>query len=192
MNTLSKDALRAQAKAARAALSAAERARRSEALCRRLSALPPLWEARTILSYCAVGAEVNLQPLHKALQRAGKRLCFPMVLGEGVMEGCLPAPPEGFCAGPFGIPKPQGASVAPEDIDLILAPCLAFDARGTRLGMGGGYYDRYLARCPRALVIAVGFECQRVERLPREIFDRPVSAAVTEDGVYCFAAGVWN
>lgn len=186
MNIWSKQEARAATKAARAALSVEERAVKSKEICRRLLALPELAQAHTILSYAPLPGEVDLKSLHEALAAAGKRICFPVTGDGGTMETVLPGPGAAWKSGSFGIREPEGAPVPPEEIELVLAPCLAFDDRGTRLGWGGGYYDRYLARCPQAWIIAVAFECQRMADLPREEHDRPADMAVTEEGIYCF------
>jgi 5-formyltetrahydrofolate cyclo-ligase len=69
---------------------------------------------------------------------------------------------------------------------------VGFDHQGHRLGMGGGYYDATLAYLTRRrvwkkpLLIGVGFECQRVERLPHDPWDAPLDAALTEHNLYVF------
>jgi len=96
----------------------------------------------------------------------------------------------------FGIPEPVVPArhwVRAQDLDLILMPLVAFDARGNRLGMGGGFYDRSLAflrhrqlwRKPHLIGLAHDF--QRVERLDASAWDVPLQAVVTDQGVYNFS-----
>ena len=88
--------------------------------------------------------------------------------------------------GAFGIPEPvpeKGMTVTPEDIDLVVSPCSSFDETFMRLGMGGGYYDRFLPKCAKADVMLVAYECQRAEKIPAEDWDVPVPCIVTENGV---------
>src|SRR5687767_13746260 len=87
----------------------------------------------------------------------------------------------------FGIPEPTGRRCAPQQLDLVLLPLVAFDRRGARLGMGGGFYDRTFAflrvagrRKPRLVGLAHHF--QEVAQLPREPWDVPLAAIVTERG----------
>ena len=85
--------------------------------------------------------------------------------------------------GAFGIPEPVlelGRVIPPEDIDLVVSPCSSFDESGMRLGMGGGYYDRYLPKCTKADVMLVAYECQGCEAVPAEPWDVPVPCIVTE------------
>ena len=68
------------------------------------------------------------------------------------------------------------------DIDLYLMPLLAFDLKGNRLGMGGGYYDRYLANIQTGIRAGVAFNCQQVEQLPTEHWDVKLHTIFTEQG----------
>ena len=95
--------------------------------------------------------------------------------------------PGGWTPGPFGIPEPEAETseeVPPEEIDLVICPGTAFDSRGTRLGMGGGYYDRFLPRCRRAGIIMAAFEDQRAERIPHIETDIGMERIITEAATY--------
>lgn len=86
-------------------------------------------------------------------------------------------------SGPLGIPYPVGTPEASPD--TVLLPVVAFDAKGYRLGYGGGYFDRTLAALPRRpLVIGLGYECQFIETIHPLEHDIPVDYVVTERGVY--------
>ena len=73
--------------------------------------------------------------------------------------------------------------LSPEEIDLVLLPCVAFDRCGHRLGHGAGYYDRYLPQT-HAAAVAVAFEAQKLPRVSADRFDRSMDAIVTEERVY--------
>ena len=179
---MSKGEQRAAALAARRALSPQRRRANSEKLCRRLWELPELRAARTVLSYAALEDEADLSALHERLD-PGVRLCFPVSLKGGVMEAWRPG---NWVKGPYGIWEPDrscSARVEPEELDLVLAPCVAFDEQGNRLGHGAGYYDRYLPRC-RCPVIAAAFEVQKLPRVETDGHDRIMDAVVTEKKVY--------
>lgn len=90
---------------------------------------------------------------------------------------------EPLIAGPFGIPEPASSlpELDPASFDVMLVPGVAFTATGARLGQGGGYYDRILAR-PHGLAIGVAWAFQVVAEVPLDPWDQPVDALVTEAG----------
>jgi 5-formyltetrahydrofolate cyclo-ligase len=95
--------------------------------------------------------------------------------------------PGGWVKGGYGIWEPDRSCSRlnePDEIDLVLAPCVAFDGENRRLGHGAGYYDRYLPRCSRAVIVAVAFEAQRLEHLVCDAHDVPADIVVTERGVF--------
>ena len=68
--------------------------------------------------------------------------------------------------------------------DVILVPCLAFDGQRYRLGWGGGWYDKFLARQPQALKVGLAYKDSLIPSLPREPHDIPLDMIITEDQVY--------
>ena len=173
---------RALALSARRAMSPGRRRANSEKICKRLRELDAVREAKVILSYVALEDEADLSALHERIT-PGPRLCFPVSLPGGVMEAWEPGD---WKRGPYGIWEPDRAvstKVEPEELDLVLAPCVAFDEERRRLGHGAGYYDRFLSRC-RCPVIAVAFEAQKLPRIVTEPHDRTMDAVVTEKRIY--------
>ena len=83
-------------------------------------------------------------------------------------------------------PGTPAQALAPwlDQLDLVLVPCTAFDADCYRVGMGKGYYDRYLPRCTRAVKIGIALEVQRVPRAAVDAHDQRLDAFVTERGIY--------
>ena len=86
-------------------------------------------------------------------------------------------------AGRTPVPE-RSVLLQPEQLDLVLVPCTAFDAGCYRVGMGKGYYDRYLPRCTRAVKIGIALEVQRVPRAAVDDHDQRLDAFVTERGIY--------
>ena len=84
----------------------------------------------------------------------------------------------------FGIPEPAQPEVVTPTV--VLAPLVAFDDRGHRLGMGGGYYDRFFAATPTTARIGIAHECQRAPALPATSSDVSLTAVVTENGWQSF------
>ena len=81
----------------------------------------------------------------------------------------------------FSAPDPEKSTwVDPKKIDVVIVPMVGFDKDNNRLGQGGGYYDRYLTRCPGAKHIAVAFAEQEFDRIETDFFDLPVDMVVTD------------
>jgi len=92
--------------------------------------------------------------------------------------------------GLLGIPTPSKESpiIAPQDIDLVVVPCLACDTSGYRIGYGGGYYDRYLASARQATSVALCRESLLLEQVPREAHDIPVDIVITNARIISVSA----
>ncbi len=172
---------------ARGALSPEDRAAASQRIVRAILASAQYRRAKTILLYKAFGSEVDLSALETQALRDGKRLVFPCCADRTTMLALAPRGADAWRRGAFGIrePTPEGSDrVAPEALDLVLCPCSGFDAARHRLGMGAGYYDRFLPQCANAAVCAVAFEAQRLDQICTEATDIPMQAVFTERAVY--------
>ncbi|PQA53700.1 5-formyltetrahydrofolate cyclo-ligase [Siphonobacter curvatus] len=90
----------------------------------------------------------------------------------------------------WGIPEPVpqlGLKIAPEELDAVLVPLLAFDRRGYRVGYGMGFYDRFLAQCrPDVLKIGLSFFEPVESIIDVDNFDIPLTACVTPKGIWRF------
>lgn len=169
---------------ARESLTPEERAEKSSRAVERIAELPEFRQASVVMIYRAVRGEMTLEQLPGHPAARGKRFAYPRCAGPGTMQAMIPG---GWKEGFRGIPEPDpvcSEEVAPEEIDLVICPGAAFDRECTRLGMGGGYYDRFLPRCGKAAVILAAFEAQRADRLPREQWDIPMDRVVTEERIY--------
>ena len=172
--------------AARRALSEAERTKANAALCARIAALDCFQKAQNILLYAAFGGEADLTALAEEAAKQGKTLAYP-VCGEGFSLTAAVPGPDGWEIGTYGIRTPilsRSTVLPPEQLDLVLVPCTAFDADCRRVGMGKGYYDRYLPRCTQAVKIGVAFEAQRVDKAAVDAHDEKLDGFVTEGGIY--------
>ncbi len=187
-------ALRKEKIKAREALTPQERAEKSRSICAHILQTPEWKRAKTVMIYKFVKGEVQLTGLeeaNEALPEAERKtLLYPLCIEDrgmlAIAPGSMDLNSAAWKKGAFGIPEPvpeQGSVVAPEDIDLVVSPCSSFDGTFMRLGMGGGYYDRYLPKCRKADVMLVAFECQRAESIPAEDWDVPVPCIVTEERV---------
>ena len=181
-----KQAQRKAGRAARKALSAEERAAANAALCAQLWQLDAVQNARTILLYAAFGFEADLAAFAEKAQAMGRKLAYP-VCGEGYSLTAAVPEPDGWEVGQYGIRTPilsRSELLLPDTLDVVLVPCTAFDVECFRVGMGKGYYDRYLPRCKNAVKIGIAFEAQRVTRAAVDEHDQRLDAYVTERGIY--------
>ena len=181
-----KQAQRTSGKAARRALSPEQRAAANAALCARLWQLDAVQNAQTILLYAAFGGEADLTGFAAEAARRGKVLAYP-VCGENCSLAAAVPGPDGWETGLYGIRTPvleRSVLLEPEQLDLVLVPCTAFDADCFRVGMGKGYYDRYLPRCTKAAKIGIALEVQRVAHAAVDEHDQRLDAFVTERGLY--------
>lgn len=181
-----KRAMRREALAVRDGLSEDARRASSDAIAHHLLAMPELDGADTVLAFASFRSEVDTSPILTGLAGRGVRLCLPRVEDReiAIVVHRLGEP---LVAGPTGVPEPTGVEVvSAHAIDVVVVPGVAFDAAGGRLGYGGGYYDRLFRIAPRATRIAIGFESQVVDAVPRGGHDLPVDALVTESQVRRF------
>lgn len=183
----SKRALRRELRSRRASVSAGGRkrsARRATAALQRTR----LWrQARHVALYLSCGSEMPTTPLIEQAWVQRKRVYVPCIEREGRMrfvELCRGAP---MRRNRYGILEPAGHTVRRplRSIDLLLAPLLGFDAHGFRLGAGGGFYDRALARRLPARPLCLGWALaiQEIPLVPRDPWDQRLDGIVTDRGL---------
>lgn len=179
-----KQAARRHFAALRRSLSTLAKEKRSAAICQQISSSSPWSQAGKILFYWPLAGEADVRPLLEQAQKQGKQPFLPLLDAQrpGLMEAAAYTGEACLQQGEHGIWQPQDTSIlAPEGLDMILIPALAFDVIGYRLGFGGGYYDRYLLRT-QAIRLGVCWECCfSLKPLPREKHDVPVHYIMTEE-----------
>ncbi|MFI4862169.1 MAG: 5-formyltetrahydrofolate cyclo-ligase [Phycisphaerales bacterium JB063] len=189
-HTDAKAALRASIIDQRDAIPAADRAARCALLLQDVLALPQVACAQRVFAFVSHGSEVETHPIIDALLDAGKQVAVPLILPrkDDPDRRMLAVPirsRDELTPGVMGIPSPpipETPDPAPETRfhpDLVLVPGVAFQAltpkKIARLGYGGGYYDRYLARHPAAITVGLSFREQLIEALPTESHDVPLN-----------------
>ncbi|MBR5229332.1 MAG: 5-formyltetrahydrofolate cyclo-ligase [Firmicutes bacterium] len=187
MNPEERKALRKSKIAERDSLTEQERLSKSRIICEAIAGSPEFKAAKNIMIYKGTRGEVRLEALEKAPEAEGKKLLFPLCISGSEMISLLPrgedAWKEGFC----GIWEPvreRSAVIPPEEIDLVICPCTVFDENGGRMGMGAGFYDRYLEKCINAHVVSVAFEVQKTDKVPMAPWDKAMEKTFTEAAVY--------
>lgn len=192
----SKHDIRRRMRRRRRALPTEERIRASTAVAGVLGHFNVFRAARRIAIFAANDGEIDLTT---AVRRyASKRYYLPVVPSPGRLRMCFAdlRPGTSFKRNRYGILEPDvdAAFLATaHELDLVLAPLVAFDLRGGRLGMGGGYYDatfEFLAsrkHWHQPKLVGVAFSFQEVEHIEREPWDIPLTAVVTERGATIFS-----
>ena len=163
------------------AMTAEEIERRSAVLARRLFETEAYRQADALYAYVAFNQEVRTRPIIERAWADGKRVAVPKIVGGEMRFIRLERFDQLAPQGPFGIPEPVDDKPAARDAAaLVLVPGLAFDARGFRVGYGGGYYDRWLAAHPGHATVALCYDFQRVDALTPEAHDAPVDQVITD------------
>lgn len=169
----------------RGGLDPAVASRRSR-LAQEFVLLSPIWRtARSVGLYMAIKGETSAEALLSAALGAGKAVYLPKVTGPRTMQFHLCASRADLMPGVWDILEPPANGIQPQRLDLIIIPGLAFDRTGTRLGYGGGYYDRYLQSqpCIAAKTLGLCFGFQILPRLPHAAWDVPVDGLCSEEGL---------
>ena len=180
-------ALRKSKIAARQALSDEDRAIKSAFIVDKIIGSPEYRDAKNILIYSAIRGEVSLDGMKEAAERDGKTLAYPLVISAKEMTALVPHSDDDWTEGFHGIMEPKKETcpeLKPEELDLVICPCTAFDEELGRMGMGAGYYDRFLELCTKAHIVAVAFECQKADSVMRQEWDKPMEKVFTEEKVY--------
>ena len=181
---MSKDALRAEARAFLRALPPAERADAQARIEARVWEVTEIASARTLLLYASLPEEVATDTIAAEARRRGITLVYPRCLPAGIMTLHAVDSPDALRPGRFGIREPDADAcpVRPlEEIDAALVPGLAWDRAGHRLGRGAGYYDRLLAHPDwRGFRCGLFFAAQETPSVPHEPWDVRLDAIVTE------------
>jgi 5-formyltetrahydrofolate cyclo-ligase len=140
-----------------------------------------------LASYRPVGSEANPAPLEERLLQSQAIIGFPRIDSDGAMRFYSLSPSGTFARNPLGFEEPAD-DTWPIEPTIILVPLLAFDRSGTRLGQGGGHYDRALisaekdaAAKGRPLTKAgIAWSVQEMVDLPRDPWDVPLDIVITE------------
>jgi 5-formyltetrahydrofolate cyclo-ligase len=180
-----KKEMRRRAKAARAEAFARHGNHASEAIARHGIAFAGRPAPAVVSAFLAIGEEIDPAPLVARLIGERYRLCLPVMEGKArplVFRAWSPGEPLAETVWGIREPLPQAPVLEP---DIVLGPLLAFDAEGYRLGYGGGFYDRTLARL-RALkpIVSIGiaFDEQRVDAVPHVDYDERLDWILTPSG----------
>lgn len=193
---MNSSSIRSQIRQQRCSLDLHERQQAAAWISSEILRSPLFMKAKHIAIYLSNDGEIDLSSVfHTAWQRNkhcylpvlnkyGKKLSFAPYTANSIMRNNR-----------FGIPEPVVAKRefrSPHQLDLVLAPLVAFDEQGNRMGMGGGFYDRSFSFLRRqqhwqhTRLIGTAYAFQQVEQLPAQAWDVPLSGAFTENGYQAF------
>ncbi|MEH6515507.1 MAG: 5-formyltetrahydrofolate cyclo-ligase [Halioglobus sp.] len=178
-----KTALRKQLRARRLELSPAQQQSCAETVASHLSKAPFWQQAQCLAVYFAADGELDPAALVSLARIAGKSVYLPAIMPNKRLEFRLWEPGTELRDNHFGIPEPRSDGIAHKTPDLICLPLVGWNKRGTRLGMGGGYYDRYLHHAGTTTTVGLAYALQESEQLPQDSWDVALDFVVTEEAL---------
>jgi len=148
-------------------------------------------DIRRVATFLAQPEEIDTAALNRALWQAGYEVYLPYVRDKNVPLLWLPYKEDTPLApDAAGIPAPPCRDpLEALALDAVITPLVAWDARGTRLGMGGGFYDRTFARkipAAKPWLLGIAYPCQAVATLPRQPWDVPLDAVASGETLYTY------
>jgi 5-formyltetrahydrofolate cyclo-ligase len=187
---LTKAQVRARVQAVRSAMDQTERERAASLLTVSLLDLPDLVSARCVAAYVSFGTEPSSAELLAALSSREVRVLLPVLRDDLDLDWAIYDVRSGLRQGRQGTAEPAGPTLGVEAIseaDLVVVPALAVGADGTRLGRGGGSYDRALARVREdSTTVALLYDDELLPDVPAEAHDRRVDVVVQPSGTHRF------
>lgn len=143
--------------------------------------------AKSIMIYLSMYDEPQTDAIILDALQSGKKVCVPRMLSVyGQMEAVELRNFDHLVAGRLGIREPRPTDTAvlnPQNIDLILVPGVVFDTSGNRIGMGAGYYDRFLAQASQATLLGIAWQFQVESNITSEKHDVKMHYLLTETGI---------
>lgn len=186
-DTAAKTQLRARILAARRELGPQRRAAAGEALRDAVLACPEVAAAEVVAAYVSVGTEPDTRGLLDALRDSGTRVLLPVLLPDMDLDWAHYDGAASLGSADRGLLEPATPALGRDAVrgaEAVLVPAVAVDARGFRLGRGGGSYDRTLEQLgPGTFAAALLYDGEVVDAVPREPHDRAVHAAITPSGI---------
>jgi 5-formyltetrahydrofolate cyclo-ligase len=181
-----KPGLRAAVLAARRAMPVSARAAAASSLTAAVLTLPEIAAAQVVAAYVSIGTEPPTAELLDVLRSRHVRVLVPALRDDLDLDWAIYETRDQMSPGPRGLWTPTGERLGVEALaqaEVVIVPALAVGADGTRLGRGGGSYDRALGRLPAGRpVVALLYDGELLPAVPAEAHDRRVSTVVTPSG----------
>ncbi len=177
--------------AARDGLSNTDRITGARSVAEKVAKLPSFISSDTVLTYAAIGSELDTEQVISRILDAGKHLVLSRVVGDSLTLHRVADPSADLIPGRWDIPEPRVSlpRVMPAEIGLFLLPGLAFDTHGRRLGYGRGFFDRMLDGVS-GNTVGLAFDVQLIATVPTEPWDVALEAILTPSRlIHCRRVG---
>ena len=157
----------------------------SEAVARQILACDAFRKAKSVMGFLAFGKELGVDVVLTAALAMGKTVAVPHIVSATSFVPVRLQNMQDFDLDRYGIRtvRPPLEGLAPEGLDLVLVPGVAFGKDGSRMGMGAGYYDRFLPQAKQAVTMGVAYDCLMQESLPCDEHDVKMQLLVSESGI---------
>ncbi len=185
LSKVTKTELRKRLKQMRASFSPEQVTASSEQVARHILACDAYRKAKCVMGYLAFGKELSVDAVLMQAIAENKTVLVPLVVSATeIVPVCL-KDMEHFELDRFGIRSVSqpAEQISASEVDLILVPGVAFGRDGSRLGMGAGYYDRFLPQAEKATFMGIAYEALLQEKLPRDEYDVCMQLLVSESGI---------
>lgn len=185
---MSKSELRKKFRESRQTISLEYRQQAAEAAAYHFSQSEIFKQAENIGCYFPFGDEFNSLPVVEAIWQASKNCYLPILTDENKLEFRAYKKNDVLKKNRYQIPEPvaEAKSISLEQLNLVIAPLVAFDLQGHRLGTGGGYYDRTfgsLSSSDRPIILGLAYAAQQAYFLPSDEWDVNLDGVITEHGI---------
>ena len=148
---------------------------------------PVYQKSETVMFYLAMPDEVQTDLLIRDALLRRKQVCVPL-LGEkyGEMAAAGITSLDDLIVGKYGLKMPdpgKSKRVLPASINMVVVPGVSFDREGNRLGLGAGYYDRFLSEATQSVLVGMTYEFQIIDKIPNEEHDVKMHCLISETGI---------
>lgn len=159
----------------------------SDNMAKQLFVWPYYQQAQVIMLYLSMADEPQMIKVIEGAWLQGKTVCVPYMRQEyGVMDAAIIDNLDDLVRGRLNLLVPDPATVKlidPKLIDLMIVPGVAYDYAGNRLGMGAGYYDRFIPQAPQAILIGAIWSSHVLDSIPYSDYDKPVHYLLNENEI---------
>ena len=161
----------------------------SEAVARQILACDAFCKAKSVMGFLAFGKELSVDLVLEAALAQGKTVAVPHIVSDTGFVPVRLKHLQDFELDRYGIRsvRPPLEIIKPEAFDLVLVPGVAFGMDGSRMGMGAGYYDRFLPQANKAVVMGVAYDFLLQSSLPSDEHDVKMQCIVSESGIITLA-----